>query len=463
MLRSPKRRKILLLVASYIFYGTWNIPFIGLILLSTSIDYWLSKRIRHSQKLLARKQLLVAGIVMNVIVLAVFKYTNFFIDTTNSLAAIYHLPFCFLQHLNLLLPLGISFYTFEAISYLIDVYRGEPPAESFLDYNFYIMYFPHLISGPIVRYRELSAQMRNGIFLSLDKVKKGCELIILGLAYKLLVADSVCGLADKVFLSPSSASISATYLAWAAFTCQIYFDFMGYTHIARGVSLLFNIELPLNFNHPYNARNISDFWQRWHISLSRWIRDYLFIPLGGSRGTSLHTAINLLLTMTIAGAWHGAGWTFLIWGAYHGVLLLLYHLLSSVRGRLEYFANRKIWTASLYKLSATVSTFLLVAYGWIWFRSCDMSTAMAITGRLSRFRALWNEQASAFLAGDFSFPVTLLMLVLLSTAGPYVVRFYEASFPRLPYWMKAQAATIVYVLCYIFAGAESKPFIYFQF
>jgi D-alanyl-lipoteichoic acid acyltransferase DltB (MBOAT superfamily) len=265
----------------------------------------------------------------------------------------------YIHPLKLLLPLGISFYTFEAISYLVDVFRGEAPAETFFDYNFYIMYFPHLISGPIVRYRELSSQMKDGVFLSLKSVQKGFELIVLGLVFKLLIADTVSGLADTAFQNPSVVTVGQTYLAWAAFTTQIYFDFMGYTHIARGVSLLFNIALPLNFDHPYNAQNISNFWQRWHISLSRWIRDYLYIPLGGSRnGGAARTCFNLLLTMTIAGAWHGAGWAFIIWGAYHGLLLLAYHISSPLRTKVSTSAAKSMWSNWLYSEAQTLKQHL---------------------------------------------------------------------------------------------------------
>ena len=463
-MKSQKRRKVFLLAASYFFYGTWNIPFIGLILASTSLDYWLSKKIFVSSNHASRKMLLTTGIVINLIILGIFKYCNFFIDSTNLSLAFLHLQTVYIHPLKLLLPLGISFYTFEAISYLVDVFRGEAPAESFFDYNFYIMYFPHLISGPIVRYRELSAQMKDGIHLSFESVMKGFELIILGLVYKLLIADSVSGLADAAFQNPLGTSVSATYLAWAAFTTQIYFDFMGYTHIARGVSLLFNISLPLNFNHPYNAQNISDFWQRWHISLSRWIRDYLFIPLGGSRGTAARTCLNLVLTMTIAGAWHGAGWAFMIWGAYHGLLLLAYHVASPVRKALSSTASNAPFTTWLYKASATTFTFFLVSYGWIWFRSPDTTTALAFTRRLFQLPTLYLEQAKQIgHDGDFTSVAIMALLLLLCTGGPTAVKLYNASFNGLPRWAKIQAATAVFVLCYIFSGAESKPFIYFQF
>lgn len=461
---TPKARKVVLLVASYIFYATWNVPFIALILLSTSIDYFLSKQIASTNETSERKSLLTLGIVINLAVLGVFKYCNFFIDSANqTLNALFHHSHA-LHHLALLLPLGISFYTFEAISYLVDVYRGEAPAESFYAYNFYIMYFPHLISGPIVRYKELAPQVRDGAFLpSVETVKKGCELIILGLVFKVIFADSVSDLADPVFSNITSAKVSAAYVAWAAFTAQIYFDFMGYTHIARGVSLLFKVSLPLNFDHPYNATNISNFWERWHISLSRWIRDYLYIPLGGSRGGATRTAWNLLLTMTIAGFWHGAGWPFIIWGAYHGFLLLFYHVLKP---------QRELWKAALggnafgsvtYDQASRVLTLLLTSIGWIWFRSPNLETGVQFFDKLARFTTLFHEQALCVAKSDYTFFATMLLLIVMCTSGPLFVSLCNKLFPDLPYWVKVQGASTALVLCYIFAGTETKPFIYFQF
>lgn len=460
----PKARKIVLLIASYIFYATWNIPFIALILFSTSIDYFLSKRIALTSNSSERKSLLTAGILINLMILGVFKYCNFFVDTANqTLNILFHHSHA-LHHLTLLLPLGISFYTFEAISYLVDVYRGEAPAESFYQYNFYIMYFPHLISGPIVRYKELAPQVQEGAFLpSIETVKKGCELIILGLVYKVIFADSVSELADPVFSNVTSASVSATYLAWAAFTAQIYFDFMGYTHIARGVSLLFNVSLPLNFNHPYNATNISNFWERWHVSLSRWIRDYLYIPLGGSRGGATRTAWNLFLTMTIAGLWHGAGWPFIIWGAYHGFLLLFYHVLKPMRESWKRALSRYAVNAITYDTASRALTLLLTSLGWIWFRSPNLETGVQFFNKLVRFTTLFHEQAKCIALTDYTFFATMLLLIVMCTSGPLVVRLCNKLSIDLPYWVKVQVASTALVLCYIFAGTETKPFIYFQF
>lgn len=461
---SPRLRKVILLCASYIFYATWNVQFIALLLFSTTTDYFISKKIAETPDSSRRKALLVGGITINLMILGLFKYFNFFVDSTNQLLAVLFHHGHALRHLSLILPLGISFYTFEAISYLVDVYRGDKPARNFYDYNFYIMYFPHLISGPIVRYRELATQMSQGIYApTAERVYKGLELITLGLVYKVIIADTAAGLVDPVFANLGSSFMWNVWLAWLGFTVQIYFDFMGYTHIARGVSLLFNIELPLNFDHPYNASNISNFWQRWHISLSRWIRDYLFIPMGGSRGSSMRTLTNLMLTMTIAGAWHGAAWTFIIWGAYHGFLLLAYHVLSPLRARVKEFFEASSAGGRFYSFLAGALTFLVVAFGWIWFRSPDVPTALRFIGKLCRLSALSREITAHVGVGDFEFIVTFFTLLAFCVAGPFVVMAADRIRLSLPYWIKVQVATAAIVLCYIFAGTESKPFIYFQF
>ncbi|MGH2510927.1 MAG: MBOAT family O-acyltransferase, partial [Ktedonobacteraceae bacterium] len=318
MVIPARLRTVLLTIASYVFYATWSLPFIGVILLTTTVDYFASRFIydnfRSRRK---RKAALLVAITINLLVLGLFKYLNLFLGTNNSLLSLAGIRNPLPPHLDIILPLGISYYTFEAISYVVDVYRGGKPANNLWNYNFYIMYFPHLISGPIIRYGELRKQYNDGLQRpSPDRIALGVELIILGYIFKVAIANNAALIADPVFADPRAASSFAALLGTLAFTTQVYFDFLGYTHIARGVSLLFNIQLPLNFDHPFCATNISNFWQRWQISLSLWIRDYLFIPLGGSRAGHVRTIFNLLLIMAIAGAWHGAGWTYIVWGLF---------------------------------------------------------------------------------------------------------------------------------------------------
>ncbi len=459
-------RKGLLLVASYLFYGTWSIPFIGLILLTTTTDYWFSQFIFKSQTQARRKLFLVLGLTVNLIILGYFKYANFFLETGFQLMNLLHLAPATASAplLNILLPLGISFYTFEAISYLSDVYRGKEPARSFLDYNFYIMYFPHLISGPIIRFCELAPQYSQPLRLpTFKRLAQGLELILLGFAFKVLIADRVAPMADEVFAAAAHPDTLETYIGILAFTVQILFDFMGYTHIARGTSLLFNIELPLNFNYPYLASNISDFWQRWHISLSRWIRDYLYFPLGGSRATIVRTCSNLIVTMLIAGAWHGAGWTYIAWGGLHGLLLAGYHFYKHMRDHVLHLKPETIERQLAYRLLSWGLTFWAIITGWVFFRATDFKTAGILIQKLYSPWLLASDIIRNISTGHFTELVTLVSLLLCCVSGPWVINWIEKLYRPLPIWARVQVACLFLVLCWILTANSIQPFIYFQF
>lgn len=456
-------RKYWLLFISYVFYGSWNLWFLLVLVLTTTIDYWMAKRIASSPKPSVRKIALSIGLISNLGVLFFFKYTNFMLQNWHGVLSYFHLQPIVPAHLDIVLPLGISFFTFEAISYLMDVYRGEQPSPNWLEYNFYILYFPHLISGPIIRFKELYPQYEHSIALpSLQRIAQGVELVLLGFIFKVFLADTAAGLVDSVFQNPVQASVMSTYLAVLGFTVQIYFDFLGYTHIARGISLLFNIALPVNFNHPYLAYSLSDFWQRWHISLSRWIRDYLYIPMGGSRGNLSKTVVNLLATMVICGAWHGAGWPFLIWGLWHGLLLALEHFYQALihpnwrflQGRCLTFPGGGI------KLALT---FVAVVIGWVLFRSENASTAYSILDKLIRFKKLWLEIASAPSAELNHFIIQLFCLLSACFMGPWLIRLISNAYRPLPFWGKSVVASSVLLFAYLWTAHASKTFIYFQF
>jgi len=460
---APKSwREPLLLAASYLFYATWSIPFIGVIIVTTSIDYWMSHLIADSNNPKVRRWALVSGLVMNLSVLAYFKYTNFFLETTWSLGHWWGWSLSLPQHLDIILPLGISFYTFEAISYMIDVYRGEKPAPSWLRYNFYIMYFPHLISGPIIRFHELWPQYAKGInFPHAKRLIKGFELVVLGYFFKTVVADQAAVIADPVFNHPETATAFSTYLGALAFTVQIYFDFMAYTHIARGVSLFFNLQMPLNFDHPYNATTISHFWERWHISLSRWIRDYLYFPLGGSKVGLSRTMNNLVITMTLCGAWHGAGWPYILWGVYHGVLLAAYHGLKAIRKQWQWLNGMMHWPG--YNTFCMVSTFVLVVIGWVLFRSSDLPTTQLLLTQMTHLTVLVSEVRDIIHSGHLKILAQLGLLLVCCFSGPWWVQCYKQLSPQIPGWMKLQAACILLLLSLVFTSSGNQTFIYFQF
>lgn len=457
-------RWVLLLVASYIFYATWSIPFIAVIILSTTVDYVTSKLIHGSASPGFRKGALIAAIVFNLTVLGIFKYFNFFLNVNGSLLGMVGLHNPLPAHLNILLPLGISYYTFEAISYLVDVYRGSKPAPNWWSYNFYIMYFPHLISGPIVRFNELWQQYEKPVQVpNLERFSRGVELIVFGYLYKIVVANNCALIVDPFFANPESYGIQAAYAASVAFACQLYFDFMGYTHIARGCSLLFNIELPLNFNHPFAATNFAGFWQRWQISLSRWLHDYVFRPLGGARKSLPLTMRNVFLTLFIAGVWHGAGWTYVVLGAYFGSCVALYHAYRRFRGQLLGANERRIVNHPVYNFFSHALTFTLVVISAILFRAQTVQTDLTVLGRLARFNVLGQEWLVSCKTGDFSMVYIFLLCVVILLIGPRAQRLYQRIFLPAPYWVKVQATTAAVILCWIFCAAAVPAFIYFQF
>lgn len=457
---SSSYRKYFLLLCSYVFYATWSIPLISVILFSTSVDYYLGKKIFNNPSAKTKKWLLTTSILINCTILVYFKYTNFFLDSALSLSAMLGLNLPIPHALNIILPLGVSFYTFEAISYICDIYRGEKPATSWLNYNFYIMYFPHLISGPIVRYKELHHQFENKIELpEFSRINEGLRLVLYGFIFKLIIADSVASIADPVFDNYETAKHIEAWLASIAFTVQIYFDFLGYTHIARGVSLFFNIKLPLNFNHPYNAVNISEFWQRWHISLSLWIRDYLYIPFGGSRGSQLKTVNNLIATMFIAGLWHGASWNYALWGMYHGLLLSLFHVYRSQLKTKKFTINKELG-----KLLAISLTYVSVVIGWVIFRSTTFNQAWTLLKKMFNFQAVIHETAVNHSSSYTDSYITLVGLIALCFIGPAIKQIETNSLVNLqPLWIKKAGYILGLFVLIVFMFSPTKPFIYFVF
>ena len=311
---TPRWRNPILLAASYIFYGMWDWRFLGLLLVSTFVDYSVGRLLEGDRPERTRRALLATSVTVNLGILGFFKYANFFADGFVDLAGSIGLaPGQFT--LQVILPVGISFYTFQTMSYSIDVYRRRlEPCRSVVDFATYVAYFPQLVAGPIERAHNLLPRLqRTDRSIGRAEIESGLGLILLGLVKKVVLADGVASVADKAFSDPSGLSFVAVAAGVVAFSIQIYGDFSGYTDIARGVSRLLGVELLLNFRQPYLARNITEFWRQWHISLSNWLRDYLYIPLGGNRRGSTLTVVNLMITMLLGGLWHGASWTFVFW------------------------------------------------------------------------------------------------------------------------------------------------------
>ncbi|HWB78567.1 MAG TPA: MBOAT family protein, partial [Nannocystaceae bacterium] len=370
----PRARVWLLILASLIFYAAWSIPFTGLIILSAVLDYGAALGVYTSKTRRRRLAFLMLSMVGNLGLLGYFKYANFFLDNLRALVGEGVVG----DTLSIVLPPGISFYTFQTMSYTIDVYRGQlTPTRKFDRLFLFVTFFPQLVAGPIERAGHLMTQFEHAIHqrFRVENLVVGARMIIYGLAKKVLLSDACARLVEPVYAQPEAYDGWTLLVATYAFTLQIYFDFSAYSEIARGSARLFGIDLMRNFDQPYLASNPSEFWRRWHISLSTWIRDYVYLPLGGNRGSRPRVLFNLVVTMFLSGLWHGAAWTFVLWGLYHGVLLLFDVLLR----RTDFVAKKLAfipegWRAFL----AWMLTFHLVVVGWILFRAETVRDAWTV-------------------------------------------------------------------------------------
>ncbi len=352
----------LLLIASYVFYGWWNWMFLGLIVLSTGIDYLAALRTEQAEEPAVRRRWVALSVISNLSLLAVFKYFNFFLESLGELLLAVGLEAA-LPSLKIILPVGISFYTFQSMSYTIDVYRGATKAcRNPLDFAVYVAFFPQLVAGPIERSSRFLPQVQAPRKLTAGGVEAGLFLIIWGLFKKVVIADNAALLANEIFADPAAHGGPDLIIGALAFTLQIYGDFSGYSDMARGLAMLMGFHLMINFKLPYFAVSPSDFWRRWHVSLSSWLRDYLYIPLGGNRRGKANTYKNLFLTMLLGGLWHGAAWKFVLWGAYHGALLCVYRV---AEGRVALLKRRGSLALDIPKAAVM---FVFTVGGWIIFR-----------------------------------------------------------------------------------------------
>lgn len=361
-----------LAAASLFFYGWWDARFVGLLLGSIAFNYSAGYMIGHSLADKARraKLLLICAIVINLILLGYFKYANFFVENLNALTG------SAITMAKVFLPLGISFFTFTQIAFLVDTYQGKVREYNFVHYTLFVTYFPHLIAGPVLHHKEMMPQFgkRETCRVNWDNIAIGLTIFILGLAKKVLLADSFGNYATPIFNAVSAGGHPMLFEAWfgaLAYSLQLYFDFSGYSDMAIGLSLMFNVRLPINFNSPYKSLSIIEFWRCWHITLSRFLRDYLYIPLGGSRDGKVKRYVNLLITMLLGGLWHGAGWTYVIWGGLHGVYLVINHGWRGVKERMGWRQEG----GRLAQFGAGLLTFLAVVVGWVFFRADNFSVA----------------------------------------------------------------------------------------
>ncbi len=441
-------RHIILLIASYVFYGWWDWRFCFLMIVLTYISYISAKKNSQNGKYVRLFKII--GIVIPLVVLGIFKYFNFFVDSFCELFGIKGY-----STLNIILPVGISFYTFQSMSYTIDVIRKKIPASGFLEVSLYVAFFPQLVAGPIVKAQEFIPQLKEERNISFKNLEKGLQIFLIGLFKKIVIADNLSVFVDQVFEKPAAFHSITVFLAVLSYSIQIYFDFSGYSDMAIGSAKCLGYDFNKNFNIPYIANNVSEFWKRWHISLSTWLQEYLYIPLGGNRKGKIRTYFNLLATMVIGGLWHGASWNFVIWGALHGLALCVHKIFASFNK-----SKRKNTLASLFSIFIT---YLFVCVCWVPFRS----TSTTVTFEILKRMFMWENG----ILHVYTWTIIAFVLLLVSTLiaafnsrknnSTTISGFYPIlNLSKFISWL------FVFLFIEIIIGlayTNSNPFIYFQF
>jgi len=422
---SSKNRVIFLIFSSYLFYSYWDWRFTILLISSTIVDYFVGKNIYICKDKIKRKWLLTVSIVFNLGVLAFFKYFNFFAESMNAIANKFGVELGYVE-LNIILPVGISFYTFQTMSYTIDIYRNEiKPTNHFSKFALFVSYFPQLVAGPIERAKNIIPQLENGLKTKIINIKPAIVLITTGYFKKVMIGDNCGKFVDHIFGNIEYYNSPELLFAILMFSLQIYADFSGYSNIARGISLLFGIKLMVNFNQPYLSKSIKEFWQRWHISLSTWLRDYLYISLGGNRVKKWKVYRNLLITMLLGGLWHGAGWNFIIWGFLHGIYLTIHKIIlldKSIVFKINSFFNKPITIIKI------ITTNILVLITWLFFRVNNINDITLFFQKLIHWQSSeFTPRIIVILLTYFSATLLLDILEYKSNSHLYILSIKHTS------------------------------------
>jgi len=455
-----KLQNFIIIVASYLFYGWWDWRFLSLIIFSTLIDFSIGNLLNKEKEELKRKVYLWTSIIINLGFLGFFKYYNFFVDSFVN-------AFTFLgkdievSSLNIILPVGISFYTFQTLSYTIDVYRKQlDPTKDILAFSAFVCFFPQLVAGPIERASNLLPQILKKRKFSFNQGSDGLKLILWGLFKKLVIADSLSPIVDDIFNNSETYSSSTLFMGAVFFAFQIYGDFSGYSDIAIGTSKLFGIELMSNFKFPYFSRNIGEFWRKWHISLSSWFKDYLYFPLGGSRGSKFQAIRNIFTVFLVSGFWHGANWTFVIWGLFHAILFLPSFITKSNRKFLDSINILKSVKSFFIDGYRFIQTFLLITIGWVFFRSNTITDAFHYLKRM-----LFTFNAELYLHPRGYRMIDYFILIAFFVFYEYIIREDE----RKPFNFKSKYIRFLAYVLIIFSfllfydDGLDRSFLYFQF
>ena len=454
--KNLKLQNFLIVAASYLFYGWWDWRFLSLILFSTVVDFTVGQKLRNEGNQLKRKTLLWTSILVNLGFLGFFKYYNFFLD--NFITA-----FSFFgqdiqaNSLNIILPVGISFYTFQTLSYSIDVYKRKlKPTKDFIAFTAFVSFFPQLVAGPIERATHLLPQFYKKRTFDYSKAVDGMRQILWGLFKKIVIADNCAEYANQIFNNSADMNGSTLVLGALFFTFQIYGDFSGYSDIAIGTARIFGFDLMRNFNFPYFSRDMAEFWRRWHISLSTWFRDYLYIPLGGSRGSTMIKVRNTFIIFIVSGFWHGANWTFIVWGALNAIYFLPLLLTNNNRNNLETIAQGKL-IPSLKDISSMFLTFGLTVFAWIFFRSENIGHAISYISEMFSLSIFTLPEV---------LPKTTILLIMVFILIEWLGREQQFAIQYLGFkWKRPLRYTMYYAIIiaiFWFSGKEQQ-FIYFQF
>lgn len=447
-------RHVFLLLASYYFYMSWNPTMVLLIIFSTLVDYFVALGIDRTERPATRKALLLASVVTNLGTLGIFKYTNFFLGTISSGAGMVGIEWSFA--LNILLPVGISFYTFQSMSYTIDVYRGNLKAnKNFVTFALYVTFFPQLVAGPIVRATELLPQMARDRTFADANFRVGMNFFLMGLVKKALLSDWISLISDDIFANTALYGTQGNWAGSVAYYVQIYCDFSGYSDMAIGTALMLGFRLSKNFDMPYLSASPTELWRRWHISLSSWLRDYLYISLGGNRGGALFVYRNLFLTMLLAGLWHGAGWNFVLWGSIHGIALAIHRIYSGwfpapdPARRFAYWARRVVGVILLN---------LFMLFTWPLFRAETLSGGLTMIRKM----IVWDP-SNPYVVPVYFWLVLATMAIGHLLGSLFFERLIDEKKPFLPWPIQAVVYALVIALVILFSPSNAQPFIYFQF
>ncbi|WP_419718097.1 MBOAT family O-acyltransferase [Aliarcobacter butzleri] len=439
--------KIWLVVGSLFFYSYWNVIYLPLILLSIFVNYGVGLSLVNHEKIrISSKTILSFGIVFNLGLLGYFKYTDFFLDNFNGIFGT-NIP---LPHI--ILPLGISFFTFTQIAFLVDAYKQEAKEYSLINYMLFVTYFPHLLAGPILHHKEMMPQFASKYnwVKNYRNIALGLFIFSIGLFKKVVIADTFAVWANAGFDTATTLNLIEAWATSLSYTFQLYFDFSGYTDMAIGISLMFNIKLPINFNSPYKALSIQDFWRRWHMTLSRFLRDYLYIPLGGNRKGNIRTYVNLVTTFLLGGLWHGAGWTFIIWGLLHGIALAIHRFWQSLGFRMN-------------KILAWFITFNFINITWIFFRAKDFESAMKVLGSMFSFDNVVFEIKKIFVNIGSNDSKEIIIWIIISFI---LVLFFSNSMEKMRNFKTNKKIVFLTVFCFIIGVLsldKISEFLYFNF